>query len=377
MTLHSASYWEKTTFQSESDFLIIGAGITGINAAITLKSQAPSARVTVLDKGAWGEGASFRNAGFACIGSPTELLADMEQVGVDAVMQIVQMRWKGLEQLVRRVGSTSMDLVWCGGSEFFPTSRREAWEKVNDQISFLNEQFAPIIKGIQFEPDAPDSGFRNGVGQVRIAREGRLHPGKMMRQLHHLARGLGVRVIGGQGVSGWIPNQHSVEVHTTTGQIFHTRRLGLATNGFTSHLRPELDVQPARNQVFLTESVPHLAWDKTLHVDQGYLYARRIGQQILIGGGRHLDAKAETTDIPGTTPLIESYLLSFVREHLPVPEDIRFESSWSGTLGVGKEKLPIIEELEGNIFAAVRLGGMGVAIGTLVGDDLAHLMLSA
>ncbi len=377
MTNQSTSYWEQSTYQTTSDFLIIGAGITGINAAISLKSQAPSARVTVLDKGSWGDGASFRNAGFACIGSPTELLADMEEVGAEAVMSIVEMRWNGLQRLIRRVEASAMDLVWCGGTEFFPAARKESWERVGDELAFLNTQFSSLIKGKQFAQDVPDPGFRQGVGQIRIKDEGRLHPGKMMRYLHHLARGLGIEFIGGQTVTGWNSTGALKEVHTAGGPVFRTRRLGLATNGFTPQLIAGLDIRPARNQVFLTEEIPGLTWDHTLHVDQGYIYARRIGQRLLIGGGRHLDPEGETTDVPGITSQIESYLLTFARNHLPVPQEIKFESSWSGTLGIGKEKLPIIRELEENIFAAVRLGGMGVAIGTLVGDDLAHLMLSA
>ncbi|MCF8236770.1 MAG: FAD-binding oxidoreductase [Saprospiraceae bacterium] len=377
MINHSSSYWELSTYQANSDFLIIGAGITGINAAITLKSMSPSARVVVLDKGSWGDGASFRNAGFACLGSPTELLADMQEDGIEAVMSIVQMRWNGLQRLVSRVGAPAMELVWCGGTEFFPSTHKDAWEKVGDHLSQLNKQFASLIQGEQFVCDVPDPGFRQGVGQVRIKTEGRLHPGKMMHHLHQLARGLGVDIIGGQAVTGWERTGSLIQIRTQGGQTFHTHRMGMATNGFTPHLVADLDVVPARNQVFLTEEIPDLSWDHTLHVDQGYIYARRIGQRLLIGGGRNLDPLGEKTDEPGTTKQIEAYLLAFVREHLPVAQNIRFDSCWSGTLGVGTKKLPILRELEENIFAAVRLGGMGVAIGTLVGDDLAHLMLSA
>ncbi|MBK7343194.1 MAG: FAD-binding oxidoreductase [Saprospiraceae bacterium] len=109
---------------------------------------------------------------------------------------------------------------------------------------------------------------------------------------------------------------------------------------------------------------------------QGFVYARRIGDQILIGGGRHLNKVGEMTDEEGITSEIESYLLNFLRTHFDVPPDIRFVQSWSGIMGMGSEKMPIVRELEENIFAAVRLGGMGVAIGSLVGDNLAQLMLS-
>jgi hypothetical protein len=50
---------------------------------------------------------------------------------------------------------------------------------------------------------------------------------------------------------------------------------------------------------------------------------------------------------------------------------------WSGILGIGEEKKPIITQYSDNIFTAVRLGGMGVAIGILVGKEGADLLLKS
>ena len=48
--------------------------------------------------------------------------------------------------------------------------------------------------------------------------------------------------------------------------------------------------------------------------------------------------------------------------------------SWSGIMGVGKSKKPIIKMTSKNIGVGVRMGGMGVAIGSLVGENLANLL---
>ncbi len=373
----NTSYWELTTVLAKSDYLIIGAGITGVNTAISLKSQNPGARIVVVDKGPWGDGASFRNAGFACMGSPTELLSDIESSGIEKVMEIVKMRWRGLQFLIDRVGEKAMDLTWCGGVELFPVNCRHAWEEVIEALPELNLRFREVLNhdSDQFAASDPESWFQQGIGQVNIQKEGRLHPGKMMRSLHDLARDLGIIILGGLEVTGWESNGDGIRVTTSSGPHFFTQRLGLATNGFTPRLIPGLDLQPARNQVYLTEEITDLKWDYCLHVHQGYLYARRIGQRLLIGGARHLDKEGETTDQPGTTDTIKFYLLDFLRNHFSISPDLQFAHSWSGTMGIGIEKMPIIQELEENIFAAVRLGGMGVAIGSLVGDQLAHLML--
>ena len=72
------SYWEKETYINHTDLLVVGAGIVGLSTAIHYKERFPSKKVTVIERGYLPTGASSKNAGFACIGSPSELLADLK-----------------------------------------------------------------------------------------------------------------------------------------------------------------------------------------------------------------------------------------------------------------------------------------------------------
>ena len=63
-----------------------------------------------------------------------------------------------------------------------------------------------------------------------------------------------------------------------------------------------------------------------------------------------------------------------MRETILPGIDFTIEQRWAGTLGLGKTRLPIIEKIDNNVFCAVRMGGMGVAIGSLVGKNVADLM---
>ena len=47
---------------------------------------------------------------------------------------------------------------------------------------------------------------------------------------------------------------------------------------------------------------------------------------------------------------------------------------WSGIMGVGNQKKAIVKQLSNNIFCGIRMGGMGIAIGSLVGKELAQLL---
>ena len=55
-------------------------------------------------------------------------------------------------------------------------------------------------------------------------------------------------------------------------------------------------------------------------------------------------------------------------------QDFKIAHRWSGIMGIGTSKTPIVEAVSENVFCGVRLGGMGVAIGSLVGKELAELI---
>jgi len=91
------SLWEKQSFLS-SDIIIIGAGITGLSSAASIKESNPEISVTILESGILPSEASTKNAGFACFGSVTELLSDIDSIGEDSMADLVEQRWKGLEK---------------------------------------------------------------------------------------------------------------------------------------------------------------------------------------------------------------------------------------------------------------------------------------
>lgn len=372
------SIWEKETWFAHADYLIIGGGITGMNAGISLKLKCPSAKVLVIDKGAIGDGASFRNAGFACLGSPTELLSDIHQHGADFIFSIVEMRWRGLNRLIELLGASALDLSWCGGIEIFPDTAQSTFQTVADALPELNSRFSEVL-GISDHYKVMDHSvpnFKNLSGAVHIEREGRLHSGKMMQSLHRLGADLGVTFIGGLDVFSISSEKNRIEVRTRDGKCLTTRRLGVATNGFSRTLFPDIPVVPARNQVYVTSPLKNPPIDKCIHCHEGFIYARRVGDRLLIGGGRHLDLIGEQTDQQALTSNIQQFLEQFVSRHFQMEDANGFEYGWSGTLGIGDAKMPYIAWLDNHIAAAVRLGGMGVAIGTLVGESLASMLLS-
>ena len=72
------SYWEIKSWLSHVDYCIVGSGIVGLNCALQLKKQFPKAKILILEKGSLPQGASTKNAGFACFGSLSEIIEDLK-----------------------------------------------------------------------------------------------------------------------------------------------------------------------------------------------------------------------------------------------------------------------------------------------------------
>ncbi len=102
------SFWEKESFYNDIDFVIIGSGIVGLSSAIELKNKYPKAKVVILEKGVLPSGASTKNAGFACFGSPTEILDDLSIMSEEEVFSMVKKRWEGLVNLKKLLGEDNL-----------------------------------------------------------------------------------------------------------------------------------------------------------------------------------------------------------------------------------------------------------------------------
>jgi glycine/D-amino acid oxidase-like deaminating enzyme len=126
--------------------------------------------------------------------------------------------------------------------------------------------------------------------------------------------------------------------------------------------------------VLITEPIPNLDIKGTFHLDRGYYYFRNIGDRILLGGGRNLAFEEETTTEMGQTEIIQKKLEQLLKEVILPNHDIEIAHRWSGIMGVGASKNPIVANLSQNVYCGVRMGGMGVAIGSLIGTELADLV---
>ncbi|GHA76907.1 NAD(P)/FAD-dependent oxidoreductase [Pontibacter akesuensis] len=375
------SFWERETYFKDVDVLIIGSGIVGLNAALHLKTQQPKLKVLVAERGLLPTGASSKNAGFACFGSPSEMLEDLQHHSENEVFSLVERRWQGLQRLRHNLGDAAIDYNRWGGYELFQPKpqEQELYEACLEQLPYLNRHLQSIVgePAVYQTADAQIShfGFKGVQHLLLSTAEGQIDTGKMILALTQKAQALGVLVLNGLEVLELKEEAQSIKASTVQGINLKAKAALVATNGFAQKLLPQLSVVPARAQVLVTRPIPGLKLKGTFHYDKGFYYFRNIGNRVLFGGGRNLNIKAEETTELGLTELVQNKLDALLREVILPETPFEVEHRWSGIMGMGNAKTTLVQQVSERISCSVRLSGMGIAIGSLVGEEGAELVL--
>ncbi|TXI89120.1 MAG: FAD-binding oxidoreductase [Chryseobacterium sp.] len=368
------SYWEEKSWFSELDYVIVGSGIVGITNAIFLKRKYTDAKILVLDKGIFPEGASTKNAGFACFGSLSELLSDIENMGEENTLNLVKMRWNGLQHLFSITEKHIIDYQQNGGFEVFRAEDFSLQQKCLEHIDKVNEMLFPYFQSTVFRISDADFGLGDCSLMIENPLEAQVDTGKMMMTLLQKAQQLGVIFLFSTEVQSYEDEEDHVRIQTQYNE-FQAKKCILATNAFAKNFLPNEDIQPARAQVLLTEKIPNLSLKGTFHMDEGYYYFRNIHGRILLGGARNSDFKNENTTEFGITDSIQKQLEDVLYSViLPNQTHIKIEQRWSGIMALGNEKLPIVNSVSQNVASGIRLGGMGIALGTNIGKKLSEML---
>lgn len=366
------SYWEIKSWLTNIDFTIVGSGIVGLNCALNLKERFPNANILVLEKGTLPQGASTKNAGFACFGSLSEILDDLKSHTEAEVLELVKKRMIGLQLLRKTLGDKTINYQELGGYELF-TKEDGLLEQCLSKKVYINKLLQPIFKDAVFSVKPNSFKFRNIENPYIFNQfEGQIDTGKMMTSLTQLVLKKEIKILNNMAVKSFSEDSNAVKIKTDQFE-FSTSKLLIATNGFASQLLDE-NVKPARAQVLITKPIKNLHINGTFHLDKGYYYFRNIDDRILLGGGRHLDFKGEETMEFNQTDLIQNKLEALLKNTILPEISFEIDHRWSGIMGLGNQKKAVVKQLSNHVFCGVRLGGMGVAVGSLVGKELASLI---
>lgn len=370
--MQQLSIWEAETFYAPQDIVIVGAGFSGLWAALHLKQKYPSKKITIIERGATPAGASPRNAGFACFGSLTEILSDIETMGADKALQLISWRFEGLKIIRQHFNDIDFDYYNTGGYELLNNNAPL------EQLGYINGLLYTITNAtetfVQKDNCINDFGFAGITHVLENRFEGALHSGKLLRALLQKVISMDVQVMFGTELKSFEENNDGITLHTSDKRTLFTQQLVFCTNAFSKSLLPEIAVVPARGQVLLTEPIPGLKLNGVFHYDEGFYYFRNLNDRILLGGARNTSIETEYTLDAFTTLPIQQALESFLNKIVLPGQQPAIQQRWAGIMAMGPDKSPVLKQLTERTFCSVRLSGMGVALAPMMGKMLAEMV---
>ncbi len=371
------SIWEKTHF-IRYDIIIVGSGIVGLSTALYLQQKYPQQSILILERGILPSGASTKNAGFACMGSLSELIDDASQNGVDDMLSVFTLRRKGLFNLRSILNDEELGYEQSGSYELLMDGDEDTLSQLEEFNKYLYDETG--CDTFRIRPELAGAfGFGGVKGVVENTCEGSIDTGLMMKNLIRKVKALGVDIITGADVLSYEESKGEVSVVCQNPLMnntiaFRSSRLVICNNAFARTLIPDLDVNPGRGQVLITKPVANLPFKGIFHFDKGYYYFRELNGCVLFGGGRNQDFAQESTTSFSINEKIQYDLVEKLHQIILPGRSVSIDMRWTGIMAFGKHKRPLVLRHSEHVYVGVRMGGMGVAIGSEVGRMLAEMI---
>ncbi len=365
---------KRLTSNLNSEWLIIGAGYTGLSAARKLGQLYPNQKIILVDAQLAGEGASSRNSGYLVdttlndgFSSNKELenykkKADIYRLGIAAVKKFIK--------------EYQVDCDWNECGKYF-ASAKKADKKILDN-------FSETLSKLNFEHDIlseSDLSKRLGTNFYNTALYTKggilLHPGKLVRAMVDTLPE-NVNLYENSFLLNWDKLNGKIICNFKNGSI-RTKKIIFATNGFLNSLGIK---QNYNFPLTLTASMTRPLTDEEFNSigepkEWGVLPVRPMGATIRMTKDRRILIR-NTAEIHNPMKMSKSDLLKRsikqkigIKKRFPkLPDDI-IKSTWSGIVSRTRNSSQIFEKIDDNIFVAGCYNGSGIGVGTLFGEQIA------
>lgn len=357
------------------DVVIIGTGLTGVNAALTLSRA--GRKVVALDRADIGFGASTRNGGQIGPGNQKFSFRELiDRFGMERAHRIYQQGNEMLGYFKELIHTEHIDcdLAECGRFRGAVTAKH--YDAIARELDAAR-QFAGV-EGFVVEKSDVHREIRSDeyVGGVVLSEDGGIHPGRFHAGLLARARQAGATFLGHTPVLGFRKDKSDFTVDTSRGPIA-TRDVIVATNGYTGTLARFFrnKIVPVGSGIIATEPMKKELVAETLPGDRMYGETRRVfsyfraspdGTRILFGG--RCSRPHRNTPAP-----YHSIYRSMLRI-LPQLEGVGISHAWSGYVGMSQDQFPHVGVEEG-VHYAMGYSGTGVTRSTYLGHKLALKLL--
>ena len=364
------------TLKSNDDceWLIIGAGYTGLSAARKLGQLYPNQKIILVDSQLAGEGASSRNSGYLVDTTLNDGFTSNKEL--DNYKKKTDIYDLGIQVVKKFINEHQVDCDWNECGKYFASS------KIEDDKILRN--FSDTLSKLDFKHDLLSNTElfkRLGTNFYNVALHTKggilLHPGKLVRAMIDVLP-KNVCLYENSSLLNWDKNQDIINCNFKNGKI-KTKKIIFATNGFLK----SLGIKSNYNfPITLTASMTRTLTEEEFKSigepkEWGVLPVRPMGATIRMTKDRRILIR-NTAEVHNPFKMsklnLEKRSISQrigIKKRFPqLPDDI-IQSSWSGIVSRTRNSSQIFEKIDNNVFAAGCYNGSGIGVGTLFGEQIA------
>ena len=356
------------------DWLIIGAGYTGLSAARKLSELNPNHKIIIVDAQLAGEGASGRNSGYLVDTTLNDgFTSNKELINYKKKTDIYKL---GIDTVKKFITEYQVDCDWNESGKYFASSNKK------DHKILIN--FANTLKKLGFENDLLDrNSLKNKLGtefyNLALYTKGGvlLHPGKLVRAMLN-ALPNNVELFENSAMLSWEKDGGYTHCKFKNFKIV-SKKIIFCTNGFLKSLGVKANynfpltltasmTRPLSNNEFKSLGEPK---------EWGVLPIRPMGATIRMTKDKRILIR-NTAEIYNPFKMQSDVLKKRsikqkigIKKRFPTfPDDI-IQSSWSGVVSRTRNSSQIFEKINNNTFVAGCYNGSGIGVGTLFGEQIA------
>ena len=364
------------TLQSNEDceWLIIGAGYTGLSAARKLGQLYQNQKIILVDAQLAGEGGSSRNSGYLVDTTLNDGFTSNKEL--NNYRQKTDIYDLGINVIKKFINQYQVDCDWNECGKFFASS------KIEDKKVLSN--FSKTLSKLDFDHSLlykDELSKRLGTSFYNIALHTKggilLHPGKLVRAMIDVLTN-NVVLYENSYLLNWSKNKDVISCKFKEGKI-NTKKIIFATNGFLK----SLGIKSNYNfPITLTASMTRPLTDNEYELigkpkEWGVLPVKPMGATIRMTKDRRILVR-NTAEVHNPHKMSKSELdkrsinqkIGIKKRFPQLPDDI-IQSSWSGIVSRTRNSSQIFEKIDQNVFAAGCYNGAGIGVGTLFGEQIA------
>ena len=358
----------------DCEWLIVGAGYTGLAAARKLGQLFPNQKIILVDAQLAGEGASGRNSGYLVDTTLNDgFTSNKELENYKKKADIYEL---GIQVIKKFIKEYQVDCDWNECGKYFASSKNE------DEKILIN--FSETLSKLDFEHKIlhnHELTKKLGTSFYNIALYTKggilLHPGKLVRAMIDTLPD-NVQLFENSTLINWRKNKDSISCFFENSNI-RTKKIIFATNGFLKSLNLKANYNfPITLTASMTRSLTDKEFKSIGEPDEwGVLPVRPMGATIRLTNNRKILIR-NTAEVYNPFNMSQNHLkkrvflqkLGIKKRFPTLPDDI-VEYTWSGVVSRTRNSSQIFEKIRENIFVAGCYNGSGIGVGTLFGEQIA------